>query len=267
MFVPVCDRPSVAEPTGAQDALLWRQKALQFTGKCRSSPRQLPITGFAHKAGNGRRPLPAATGIARSVRARRRGTGWQRAKPSCCRCRYFHVVFTLPAAIGRHRLPEQGGDLRSAVHGRRRDAAHHRGRSQASRRPHRHHRRAAHLGLGHDPPSACPHDRAGRRHLARRQALDRVPARLPPARAGALAAVPAAVPGRSSPTPMRPGDLQFFGDQHGLSDRASLRRRTWRRCAGRTGSSTPSHPFAGPEAVLAYLAALHPPRRDLQLAA
>src|SRR3712207_9317584 len=29
---------------------------------------------------------------------------------------------------------------------------------------------------------------------------------------------------------------------------------SWRRCAGRTGSSTPSPPFAGPEAVLAYLA-------------
>ena len=33
--------------------------------------RQLPITAIYHKAGNGRRPLPAATAIARSVRARR----------------------------------------------------------------------------------------------------------------------------------------------------------------------------------------------------
>ena len=32
--------------------------------------------------------------------------------------------------------------------------------------PHRHHRRAAHLGLGAHPPSAPAHDRAGRRHLA-----------------------------------------------------------------------------------------------------
>src|SRR5208282_2054111 len=29
--------------------------------KARSNRRQLPITGSAHKAGNGRRPLPAAT--------------------------------------------------------------------------------------------------------------------------------------------------------------------------------------------------------------
>ena len=39
----------------------------------------------------------------------------------------------------RHRLPEQGRDLRSAVQGLGRDAAHDRGRPQASRRPHRHH--------------------------------------------------------------------------------------------------------------------------------
>ena len=35
------------------------------------------------------------------------------------------------------------------------------------RRPDRHHRGAPHLGLGDDPPSARPHDRAGRRNLAR----------------------------------------------------------------------------------------------------
>ena len=35
-------------------------------------------------------------------------------------------------------------------------------------RPHRHHRGAAHLGLGNDAPSPCPHDRAGRRYHSRR---------------------------------------------------------------------------------------------------
>ena len=39
----------------------------------------------------------------------------------------------------RHRLPEQGRDLRSPVQGLGRDADHDRGRSQAPRRPHRHH--------------------------------------------------------------------------------------------------------------------------------
>ena len=67
---------------------------------------------------------------------------------------YYHVVFTLPASICANRLPEQGGRLRPPDPGRRRDADHHRRRSEASRRPHRPHRRAAHLGLGADPPSA-----------------------------------------------------------------------------------------------------------------
>ena len=48
--------------------------------------RQLPINGFAHKAANGRRPLPAATGIARSAKLRRQKTGLPHAKPICCRC-------------------------------------------------------------------------------------------------------------------------------------------------------------------------------------
>ena len=52
---------------------------------------------------------------------------------------YFHVVFTLPARDRRHRLSEQGRDLRPAVQGLIRDHAHHRSRSQASRRSHRHH--------------------------------------------------------------------------------------------------------------------------------
>ena len=39
---------------------------------------------------------------------------------------YFHVVYTLPAAIARHRLSEQGGDLRPAVQGLGRDHPHDR---------------------------------------------------------------------------------------------------------------------------------------------
>ena len=51
--------------------------------------RQLTITEFAHKTGNGRCPLPVATGIARSARLRRHASGSPTAKPSCCRCRTF----------------------------------------------------------------------------------------------------------------------------------------------------------------------------------
>ena len=82
---------------------------------------------------------------------------------------YFHVVFTLPAAIGADRLPEQGQGLRPAVHGGGRDADHDRGRSQASRRRHRRHRRPAHLGPEPRSSPARPLHRARRRHLAGRR--------------------------------------------------------------------------------------------------
>ena len=62
------------------------------------------------------------------------------------------------------------------------------------------------------------------------------------------------------------GHLRFFGAHAGLSDRrafagflAPLRRTNWFVYA--------KLPFAGPEAVLAYLARYTPPRRDLQLSA
>ena len=65
--------------------LLWRERLLQFTGKLLIPKRQLPITKCAHKAGNGRRPLPAATATARSARPPRRGNGSKTARRSCCR--------------------------------------------------------------------------------------------------------------------------------------------------------------------------------------
>ena len=43
---------------------------------------------------------PAATAIAPSVRARRPWRGSPTARPTCCRSPDYHVVFTLPAAIG-----------------------------------------------------------------------------------------------------------------------------------------------------------------------
>ena len=89
----------------------------------------------------------------------------------------------------RDRVPEQGRRLRPPVPDRRRDAHHHRSRPQASRRAHRPHRRAAHLGLGADPPSARPRHRPRRRPVAGRRALDRLQARFLPARARPLAPV------------------------------------------------------------------------------
>ena len=43
---------------------------------------------------------PAATATARNARARRRSNGSPSARRSCCRFPTYHVVFTLPAAIG-----------------------------------------------------------------------------------------------------------------------------------------------------------------------
>ena len=103
----------------------------------------------------------------------------------------------------RRRLPEQDGRLRPPVPGLVRGAADHRRRSQAPRRPHRRHRRAPHMGLGDDPPPACPHDRAGRRHLARRRELGPLPAGLPPAGARALPPVPPAHARRPRRRPCR----------------------------------------------------------------
>ena len=65
--------------------LLWRGRSLQFTEKAATPERQLPITESAHKAGNGRRPLPVEIGIARNARPRPRGNGSKTARRSCCR--------------------------------------------------------------------------------------------------------------------------------------------------------------------------------------
>ena len=158
-------------------------------------------------------------------------------------------------AAGRarcHRLPEQGQGLRTAVHGRRRDAHHHCGRSQAPRRRHRRHRRPAHLGPEPPASSACALHRAGWRTIAGRQALDRLQARLLSAGAGALAPVPTPVPGgnRSHACSRRTSVLHRSrhaqGRQRVQTYLAPLRKSEWVVYAKK--------PFAGPQQVLAYLA-------------
>ena len=86
---------------------------------------------------------------------------------------YFHVVFTLPAAIADIAYQNKAVVYDILFTASAATMTDHRGRSQAPRRPHRHHLGAPHLGLGADPPSPCPHDRAGRRHLPRWQQMDR----------------------------------------------------------------------------------------------
>jgi hypothetical protein len=83
---------------------------------------------------------------------------------------YYHVVFTLPARIAAIAYQNKAViyDLLLKASS---ETPHHRGRSQASRRSHRHLVRPPHLGLDNDPAPACAHDRAGWRVLARRKAL------------------------------------------------------------------------------------------------
>jgi hypothetical protein len=51
MLVPVCDRPLMAESTEAQDRSFMETKSAAIHRKMPMPARQLPITGFAHKAG------------------------------------------------------------------------------------------------------------------------------------------------------------------------------------------------------------------------
>ncbi len=141
-----------------------------------------------------------------------------------------------PAGRGRpDRLSEQGGGLQPAVRRSIRDIAHHRRRSRA--------------------PSAPPHDRGGRRDIARRHALGALQTRtrLPLASAGAVPSVPTALPVAARRCPTR----RAGGRSSAISTTCANGRpspHTSRHSEERTGSSTPSRPSAGLEAVLAYLA-------------
>ena len=158
----------------------------------------------------------------------------------------------LARADQRHRLLQQGSDLWPAVRDRRRDAAHDRRRSEAPGRADRRDAGAAHLGLGADAPSACARHRSRRRPLRRRRALGRLQAGLLPAGAGAVAAVPAPLPRRTR-----------CGSSWRPSCSSSASTPRWptrapsptgsRRCATCEWVVYAKRPFAGPEAVLAYL--------------
>ena len=164
-----------------------------------------------------------------------------------------------------HRVPEQGRRLRSAVQGGGRDADDHRRRSQASRRPHRPHRRAAHLGLGADPSSPCPHHRSRRRPVAGRIALDRLQAGLLPAGARALAPVPPAVPRRSRRAQRRrpPGLLRRSVSPR---RRQGVRRRARAPASLRMGRLRQAA-LRRAEGGARLSVALHPSRRHLELPA
>ncbi len=96
---------------------------------------------------------------------------------------YFHVVFPLPTEIVRlayantkalYRLPSRASA--ETVTTIAADPRH----LVASR----HDQRAPHLGIGDDPPSACPHDHPRRRAVVRRHPMDPLPPRVLPVRPG-----------------------------------------------------------------------------------
>src|ERR1700694_4376556 len=71
---------------------------------------------------------------------------------------YYHLVFTLPAAIGDIAYQNKAVIYDLMWRADRRDL------------------RTAHLGIGAHPPSACPHDRSGRRHFLGRPEVGILPA-------------------------------------------------------------------------------------------
>ena len=165
---------------------------------------------------------------------------------------YFHVVFTLPAEVADIAFHNKAVvyDLlfRAASETMLTIAAD----PTSSRRAHRHHRRAPHLGLGDDAPSAHPHDRAGRRHFAGWHALGVVPAGLSAAGPCPVQTVPPPVPDAAACTSCRrrgsPSSVTTPGCARNAPSRhlvARLRKKHWVVYA--------KPPFGGPEAVLAYL--------------
>ena len=105
---------------------------------------------------------------------------------------YFHVVFTLPAEVAdiAYQNKRVVYDLlfKASAEAMQTIAAdpRHLGAKIAITT------RAAHLGHGHDPPSARAHDRTGRGIVEGWRTLDSLPQGLLPARASTLEAVPAA---------------------------------------------------------------------------
>ena len=196
---------------------------------------------------------PAATGTARSARAWRAPNGSPRARPSCCRCPtstssspcrppVAAIAFQNKAAVYAILFRAAAETLRT-----------HRRRSAASRRRDRRRRGAAHLGADPAPPSAPPLHRARRRPLARRHALDRLPARVLPAGARAVAPVPRGCSWSELRAAFAAGELRFFGELAQLAEPAAFAAPAAEPCAGIEWVVYAKPPFGGPEQVLAYL--------------
>ena len=71
MFVPACDRPSLADPTGRGQRPVMETKSAAIHRKMPAAARRLPITKFAHKTGVVGLPYQATIFAAFEVAAER----------------------------------------------------------------------------------------------------------------------------------------------------------------------------------------------------
>ncbi len=152
---------------------------------------------------------------------------------------YFHQVFTLPAPIADIAYQNKAAIYAMLFKASAETMLNDRGRSQAPRGQDRLHRRAAHMGLGDDASSARAYDRAGRRAIAGWQPVDSLPARLLPAGAGALQAVPAADAREARSARTRPASCASLASMH-TSPARTRSPPSWRRSERPSGSSIPS---------------------------
>ena len=110
---------------------------------------------------------------------------------------------------------------------------------------------AAHLGLGAHPPSACAHDRAGRRHLARRRGwVSCRPRYLLPVEV--LSALFRRLFLEKLAAAHAPASCSSSAIMRELDDEGASPP-IWHHCARSIGWSTPSARSAGPRQVLRYL--------------
>ena len=163
----------------------------------------------------------AATGTARSVRARVAQRWLEARQADLLPVEYYHVVFTLPAPISALAWHEQGVGLSALF-----EVAAETLLTIAADPKHLGATIGAtlvlHVGLGDDaPPSRTPH-RPQWRPVGRRAALDCLPAWLLPAGPRALAAVPAAFLEELAKA-HHAGVLRFFGEFAPLAMAAFLR--------------------------------------------
>ena len=195
----------------------------------------------------------AATGTAPSARARRRASGWPSARPSCCRCRT-----STSCSHCRRQIADIAYQNKAVIYDLLFKASAETMLTIAADPKHLGARigitvGAAHLGLGDDASSARAHDRAGRRPLAGRHALDRLPAAASSCPCACSRACSAGCCLEMLVAAHDAGQLAVLRRACAARRQAQPSRPSWRRCAEIEWVVYAKQPFAGPEAVLAYL--------------